>query len=113
MVSFLILAFPVKHKPIFERLNQATAPLTKKFYGQLSIEIVSWLDRGVDFGRSLFSNAQPSLDNINVLVSAPLRKREQSRRPKTRKSPPKRKNPSGSDDYSFKDKQRLMELLDQ
>jgi hypothetical protein len=58
-ISFLILAFPIKGKPVFYYLFKVAAPMTEGVYDGIKTGANASLKKGAEVGWSFFTNAVP------------------------------------------------------
>lgn len=96
LISYLILAFPIKTGTVFDHVNKYTAPLTSEVYKYIQVQLGNVSDK--IFKKSL----PPHLDKLNSRLSGVV---------KNKKTKPKRQESIPEDSYTVEEKQLLQKIL--
>jgi hypothetical protein len=69
-LSFVLLSIPVQKKPLFYYLNDWAAPITGEIFDHSKSVLIKGVKDGKTFGKKIFNNAKPDLDQISIQSSS-------------------------------------------
>ncbi|MBT3981316.1 MAG: hypothetical protein HOE90_08175 [Bacteriovoracaceae bacterium] len=109
-ISFMILSYPIGEKKIFSHLSEKTQGYTDPIFEKINERLSSVISGTKDYGKKLFSNANPqNIDSIKYEISSlkksgntPSKNRRNGR--KSAKNPPQ-------ESYTKEEKEILKKML--
>ena len=112
-ISFFILSIPINDRLVFDFLSEWAEPVTQNVFSVTKKASKKVIEESKDFGKKLFSNADPIVDQVNSGQSAALRSTRERERANKKTRKLHRYTPSKKiqDEYSKEEIEQLKSLM--